>query len=223
MRALEKTQSIADKNSIDIVKSLVALNSQLVDMGIENDASYREGETSFFLGCPIDTARKVQFDSKVSIDILENMAEGVDYVRNFFKSYYMHIKFSADFYTVMGSARQRFRDFDVISDSTFEFILDHKLLEGVIWLHNVTPDFFPGSHFQIDILPTEDESDEELLALKVFGSFDTKEFRERRRRIVQAMIAANQNALYSVISIFQRRIPNSEWQTISFLSNLVAE
>jgi hypothetical protein len=92
--------------------------------------------------------------------------------------------------------------FNTLSDETSEFIANLRLQDSIRWLMTVAPDFFPGSNFEIDLLPAED-GENNLLALRVYSSFSAMEFRERRHRICEAMLAAKHTILYDVISIFQ--------------------
>jgi hypothetical protein len=109
-----------------------------------------------------------------------------------------------------------------LSEETIEFIEQHRLREGVAWLKIATPDFFPGADFEIELLPAED-GEENMLALRIYGSLSVSEFRERRHAMCRAMIEADHRRLYEIISIFQRRTRNDEWQAVSWYSSLSAE
>ncbi len=125
-------------------------------------------------------------------------------------------------------ARFEFTDFDLapafnkLDEETAQFVVDHDLATGVAWLQTVTPRFFGGADFEIDLLPAED-GEGNLLALKVYGAFNSSEFRKRRHRICEEMLAAKHRGLYEVISIFQRRVTSSGWQAFSWYSSLSAE
>ncbi len=112
--------------------------------------------------------------------------------------------------------------FNKLDEETAEFVVERGLTDSVAWLQASTPRFFDGTDFEIDLLPAED-GEENLLALKVYGAFSSSEFRNRRHRICEAMLAGNHRTLYEVISIFQRRVTGSGWQTFSWYSSLSAE
>jgi len=109
-----------------------------------------------------------------------------------------------------------------ISDETNEFLKNQSLQSSITWLMMVASHFFPGANFEIDLLPDEDEENP-ILALRVYSSFDSNEFRERRHKICQAMLSARHNRLYDVLSIFQRGINRSGWQAFSYISKFFTE
>lgn len=109
-----------------------------------------------------------------------------------------------------------------LSEETIEFIEQHRLRKGVAWLKIATPDFFPGTDFEIELLPAED-GEENMLALRIYGSLSASEFRERRHTMCRAMIEADHRRLYEIISIFQRRTRNDGCQAVSWYSSLSAE
>jgi len=109
-----------------------------------------------------------------------------------------------------------------LSEETIGFIEQHHLREDVAWLKIATPDFFPGADFEIELLPAED-GEENMLALRIYGSLSAYEFRERRHAMCRAMTEADHRRLYETISIFQRRTHNDEWQAVSWYSSLSAE
>jgi hypothetical protein len=82
--------------------------------------------------------------------------------------------------------------------------------------------FFPGADFEIELLPAED-GEENMLALRIYGSLSASEFRERRHAMCRAMIEADHRRLYEIISMFQRRMRNDGWQAVSWYSSLSAE
>jgi len=112
--------------------------------------------------------------------------------------------------------------FNKLDDETAGFVAESGLTASVAWLQVVAPHVFDGADFDIELLPAED-SEERLLALKVYGAFSPSEFRKRRHRICDAMLAADHKGLYAVISIFQRRVVDGGWQTLSRYSSLSAE
>lgn len=109
-----------------------------------------------------------------------------------------------------------------LSEETIKFIEQRRLREGVAWLKIATPDFFPGTDFEIELLPAE-VGEENMLALRMYGSLSASEFRERRHAMCGAMIEADHRRLYEIISIFQRRTRNDGWQAVSWYSSLSAE
>jgi hypothetical protein len=109
-----------------------------------------------------------------------------------------------------------------LSEETMEFIEQRRLREGVAWLKIATPYFFPGTDFEIELLPAED-GEENMLALRIYGSLSVSEFRERRHAMCKAMTEADHRRLYEIISIFQRRTRNDGWQAVSWYSSLSAE
>ena len=85
--------------------------------------------------------------------------------------------------------------------------LPRMICDGVNWLYQVSPSFFPDANFKIDIEPAMDEEEFDLLSLVVYGQFSAREFSERRYRLCQAMRTAGHQELYDIIGIFQRRCP----------------
>ncbi len=112
--------------------------------------------------------------------------------------------------------------FAPLTEGTADFIQDRELQESILWLQAAAPGFFLGASFEIDLLPDEDPEDD-LLALRVHSSFDTADFRERRHQLSEAMLEADQKALYEILSVFQRRVHGSGWQAFSSYSALSAE
>ena len=112
--------------------------------------------------------------------------------------------------------------FNKLNEETAQFIVERDLTVAVVWLQTIAPRFFGGADFEIRILPAEDGEDN-LLALKVYGAFSSSEFRRRRRQICETILNAGHEALYSVISVFQRRVQSSGWQALSWYSTLSPE
>ena len=112
--------------------------------------------------------------------------------------------------------------FNKLDEETAQFVVEHDLVDGVAWLQATTPRFFDGADFEIELLPADDEEDN-LLSLKVYGWFNSSEFRKRRHGMCEAMLLADHRSLYEVISIFQRRVTGSGWQAFSWYSSLSAE
>jgi hypothetical protein len=112
--------------------------------------------------------------------------------------------------------------FNKLDDETAQFVAERGLTAGVAWLQTVTPCLFDGADFEIELLPAED-GEERLLALKVYAAFNPPEFRRRRHRVCEAMLAADHRSLYEVISIFQRRVTDGGWQAFSWYCSLSAE
>jgi hypothetical protein len=112
--------------------------------------------------------------------------------------------------------------FNKLDEDTAQHVAERDLTASVAWLQAVTPRFFDGADFEIELLPAED-GEESLLALKVYGAFDPSEFRRRRHRICEAMLAADHRGLHEVISIFQRRVADGGWQAFSWYGSLSAE
>lgn len=109
----------------------------------------------------------------------------------------------------------------VLDEETRQFIEQRHLHFEMLWLQTVVSDFFPGTDFEIELLPAEDE-EEALIALRVYGSLSTSDFRKRRHGICQAMIEAGHERLFEVISIFQRRMHHDGREAISWYSSLSA-
>ena len=107
-------------------------------------------------------------------------------------------------------------------EETIEFIKTQNLLESISWLQTTTPRFFPSTDFEIELLPAEDK-EEPMLALRIYGAIPVKEFRNKRHAICDAMLEAGHKKLYSIISIFQRRIQNLGRETLSWYSAVSEE
>ncbi|NQT21323.1 MAG: hypothetical protein HQ592_16575 [Planctomycetes bacterium] len=112
--------------------------------------------------------------------------------------------------------------FAPLTEATADFIRQRELQQSIVWLQTAAPGFFPGASFEIDLLPAEDP-DNDLLALRVYSSFDTADFRKRRHHLSEAMLEADHKALYEILSVFQRRVHGSGWQAFSSYSALSAE
>lgn len=110
---------------------------------------------------------------------------------------------------------------NILDDDTKGFIENHQLFASIGWLQTAIPDFFPGSDFEIELLPA-DEEDENLLALRVYCSLSNSVFREKRHAICKAMLDAGHENLFRVISIFQRRMRIDGREAISWYSSLAA-
>lgn len=106
---------------------------------------------------------------------------------------------------------------------TSQFVNSHGLVKSVSWLHFVASIIFPGANYEITMLPSEDEGEgegETLLALKVYGNLSVSEFRRRRHRICDLMLAAGHNRLYDMIGVFQRRVIKGGWKAISWYGTI---
>ena len=110
-----------------------------------------------------------------------------------------------------------------LNEETIEFIEERHLREGVDWLQIAIPYFFPGADFEIELLPAEDDGEENMLAVRVYGSLSASEFRRRRHAMCKALIEAGHRRLYEIISIFQRRFHGDGWQAVSWYSSLSTE
>ncbi|MBW2020709.1 MAG: hypothetical protein JRI58_08650 [Deltaproteobacteria bacterium] len=111
--------------------------------------------------------------------------------------------------------------FNELDEETVSFIERLSLREGVSWLQVAIPVFFSGADFEIELFSTEE--DEEILAVRVYGSLSASAFRERRHALYKAMKDAGHGELYEVVSVFQRRTRGDGWQAISLYSALSAE
>ena len=109
----------------------------------------------------------------------------------------------------------------ILNGETEEFIEKYQLRNGINWLQTAIKDFFPDADYEIEILASED-GEENMLALRVYGSLSASEFREQRHAICKAMISAGHKNIFEVISIFQRRMRNDGRKAISCYSLLVA-
>jgi hypothetical protein len=109
----------------------------------------------------------------------------------------------------------------IVDDNVVEFIAGNRLTNSIIWLQTVAPIIFESADFEIDVLPAE-EAEQPLLALRVYASYSVSQFRTRRHRLCEAMLAAGHRDLYDVISVFQRREQTHEWQVLSYYSTLLA-
>ncbi|MBW2130397.1 MAG: hypothetical protein JRH13_13645 [Deltaproteobacteria bacterium] len=75
--------------------------------------------------------------------------------------------------------------FNELNEETIEFVKRHSLQEGINWLQTAIPMFFFGADFEIELLPSEEE-DEELLAVRIYGSLSASRFRELRHAMCKA-------------------------------------
>jgi hypothetical protein len=112
--------------------------------------------------------------------------------------------------------------FSKLNDETKQFVATNKLGESVMWLQSVTPGFFGGATFEIEVLPMQ-EDDAPLLALRVFGSFDAIEFRKRRHQLCESMLREGHKNLHDVISVFQRRVSGNGWKAVSWRSSIFTQ
>lgn len=110
---------------------------------------------------------------------------------------------------------------NILDEDTKNFIKQHHLYAEISWLQTVIFDFFPDTDFEIELLPAEDE-EETLLALRIYGSLSTSDFRNKRHAICQDMIKAGHEKLFKVISIFQRRMHTDGRKAFSYYSSLSA-
>ena len=110
---------------------------------------------------------------------------------------------------------------NVLDDDTEAYIQRLQLRDAVAWLQATVPAFFPGTEYEIGVLPAEDGEDA-MLALRVYGAMPAAEFREQRHAICQAMLDAGHRGLYDVISVFQRRTQASGRQVFSYYRALLA-
>jgi len=112
--------------------------------------------------------------------------------------------------------------FGTLSEKVAEFIEQESLQDAMIWLITNSPRFFPGASFEVDVLDHE-EGEDALVALEIHGEFPTKEFRERRHRICEALLAAGFRHLHQLISIFQRSEHVCGRQVFSWYSSVTVE
>lgn len=112
--------------------------------------------------------------------------------------------------------------FSKLNDETNQFVAENKLGESVMWLQSATPGFFSGATFEIEVLPMQ-EDDSPLLALRIFSSFDTSEFRKRRHQLCESMLREGHKNLYDVISVFQRRVSGNGWKAVSWRSSIFTQ
>jgi len=101
------------------------------------------------------------------------------------------------------------------------FINEHSLGASIAWLRVVAPDVFDDARFEIELLPAED-GEENLLAFRVYGSFASSDFRERRHRLCEMMRNANHRELSDIICISQRRVNGDGRETVSYHGSLPA-
>lgn len=102
----------------------------------------------------------------------------------------------------------------VLNEETKNFIRQNLIYDGIEWLQKSMPDFFPGCNYEIELISGEDE-DEMMLALRVYGSLPTADFRDKRHAICRAMLEAGHSKLSKVISIFQWRVRDDERESVS--------
>jgi hypothetical protein len=113
-------------------------------------------------------------------------------------------------------------DFGRLTEEAKDYIAQQNLLESALWLQVAAPAFFNGAVFEIDLLPA-DPGESDVLALRVYGSFDASDFRDLRHDLCRAMIEAGHSRLHSIISIFQRRVHNGGWQGLPLYGALSAQ
>jgi len=112
--------------------------------------------------------------------------------------------------------------FQMLSDETNRFVLEHHLEASVEWLKVVARNCFPGASFELD-LDYCDDDDGQTLALAVYGQFEVRDFRERRHELTDAMQKAGHTALYMILGIFQRSVQGSGWEALSSYRRISAE
>jgi len=108
------------------------------------------------------------------------------------------------------------------SEKVSEFIEGESLHDAAAWLIANAQRFFPGASFELDVLDHE-EGEDALLALRIQSDFATRDFRERRHRICDAMLAAGFRRLHQLISIFQRSEDICGRQVFSWYSSVTVE
>jgi len=106
---------------------------------------------------------------------------------------------------------------NALDDETEAYIQRLQLRDAVAWLQATVPAFFPGTEYEIGVLPADD-GEEAMLAVRVYGAMSAVAFREKRHAICQAMLDAGHRGLYGVVSIFQRRTQASGRQVLSYYS-----
>jgi len=98
--------------------------------------------------------------------------------------------------------------FNELNEETIEFVKRHSLQEGINWLQVAVPTFFFGADFEIELLPAEE--DEEILAVRVYGSLPTSSFREQRHALCKAMKEAGHRRLYEGLTRQPIEVPSAE-------------
>jgi len=109
-----------------------------------------------------------------------------------------------------------------VEERAADFVDREALHEAIVWLLANMAQFFPGASFQLDVLDS-DEGEEALLAVRTYGDFSAKSFRERRHRMCEAILAAGFTRLHQVISIFQRSEHDRGRQILSWYSSVSVE
>jgi len=110
---------------------------------------------------------------------------------------------------------------NILDDDTKIFIEHRQLSADMGWLQTAVSCFFPGTDFELELLPA-DEEEENLLALRVYCSLSSSDFRKKRHAICKAMLEAGHENLFRVISIFQRRMHFDGREAFSWYSSLSA-
>lgn len=106
-----------------------------------------------------------------------------------------------------------------LTEKTRAFVQQRELQQSVAWLKAAAPGYFPGASFDLESVEGEDDS-EDALALRVYASFPTTEFSERRHRMCEAMADAGHKQLRDLIGVFQRRIPGRGWQALPWYRSI---
>lgn len=148
-----------------------------------------------------------------------NITEELKNILNSFYSHRMEWAVTPGFFKITGN--EIFPMHNILNEDTVTFIKQYRLQQSIAWLFTAVSNFFPGADYEIELLPGENE-EENLLALRVYGSLSTSVFRERRHALCKSMIESGHSNLYEVISIFQRRMRNDGREAISWYSSLVA-
>ena len=109
-----------------------------------------------------------------------------------------------------------------LDEQTAEFVDDLGVRDGVAWMRSAVGEFFPGADFEIEALPG-DEGEQAMLALRIYGSFSSFDFRERRHAFCEGMLLLGHTVLHQVTSVFQRRTEASGRPTLSWYSSVSAD
>jgi hypothetical protein len=93
----------------------------------------------------------------------------------------------------------------VVTEETKQYIVTNKLTKSISWLCSNIPTYFGDVTFDIEHFSLDDEDgDIDMLALKIYGSFATSDFRSRRQQLCRDLRNKGYRKLDKYLTIFQR-------------------
>ena len=105
-------------------------------------------------------------------------------------------------------------------EDTKKYIEQQGVIQGVNWLQNNVPVYFPCADYELTVLPAEENS-ERMLALIVFAELAPDDFIDQMLALCAAIAENGHNTLSETISVFQRSIRPDGCKAISDYSEIL--